>query len=268
MGEEQTIKAAGHVLEAVFEPAARSDAPVLVLLHEGLGSAALWGKFPAELARASGAGVLAYSREGYGASSPVPLPRPLDYMRRHASEVLPQLIAQIEGRRIFIIGHSDGATIAALYAAGEPDPRVAGVALIAPHFFVEEFAIAEIARTKEAYETTDLRAKLARWHSHVDVAFRGWNESWLHPDFGRTLEMRRDLQNIGMPVLGMQGADDQYGTLAQIDALEEALRGSGAPFTRCILPGVRHSPHREAQDETIAALCRFIDHTGDEGKPS
>ena len=255
------IRVAGFSLEATYEPGNSDAAPLLLLLHDGLGSALLWGKFPIALAQASGAAVLAYSREGYGTSSPVALPRPLDYMRKHATEVLPEIIMRMGARRIFIIGHSDGATIAALYVANAPDPRVAGVALIAPHFFVEDFSIAEIARTKAEFETTDLRARLARWHTNVDVAFSGWNDAWLHPDFSKALEMRQDLERIRVPVLGIQGTDDQYGTLAQINAIEKALKASGTSFTRRELAGVRHSPHREAQGETIAILRDFIAST-------
>src|SRR6201997_294422 len=140
------------------------QAPTIVLLHEGLGSAALWGDFPEKLQAATGAGVFVYSRAGYGASSPVKLPRPLDYMHKEALEVLPKLLEAIGFRRGILVGHSDGASIAAIYAGGIQDHRLRALALLAPHFIVEDVSVASIAEIKTIYETTDLRAKLQRWH--------------------------------------------------------------------------------------------------------
>lgn len=251
------VTAGGYSLEYTFEPPATRDAPVIVLLHEGLGSAHLWGNFKSALAQATGAGIFAYSREGYGASTPIQRPRPLDYQRQHARDVLPEVIAEIDATRIVLVGHSDGATIAALYAMAQPDPRVRGAVLIAPHFFVEDFSVREIAQTKVVYETTDLRAKLGRWHKDVDGAFYGWNDTWLDPRFPEELDMRADLASFQIPVLAIQGADDQYGTLAQIDALNDA------PVTvmrdTLVLPGIRHTPHREAETETVAAIKTFLE---------
>src|ERR1700709_481248 len=151
------------------------DAPTLVLLHEGLGSANLWGDFPEKLAVAAGAGVFAYSRAGYGASSPAQLPRPIDYMHAEALDVLPKILDAIGFKRGLLVGHSDGASIAAIYAGGVQDHRIRGLALIAPHFIVEDISVQSIAEIKVAYETTDLPAKLARRHRDVDNAFYGWN---------------------------------------------------------------------------------------------
>src|ERR1700693_4215867 len=148
-----------------------AQAPTIVMLHEGLGSAALWGDFPDKLQAATGFGVLVYSRAGYGASSPVKLPRPLDYMHVEALEVLPKLLDAIGFRRGLLLGHSDGASIAAIYAGAHQDHRVQGLALIAPHFIVEDVSVASIAEIKRAYETSGLKAKLARWHDDVDNAF-------------------------------------------------------------------------------------------------
>src|SRR5712671_1962269 len=147
---------------------APDDAPTIVMLHEGLGCTALWGDFPDRLAAATGAGVFVYSRAGYGASTTVALPRPLDYMHVEALDVLPNLLDAIGFRRGLLLGHSDGASIAAIYAGGVADHRVRAVAMIAPHFIVEDISVASIAEIKTAYETTDLRAKLARWHGDVD----------------------------------------------------------------------------------------------------
>src|SRR6202000_2400406 len=161
------------------------DAPTIVMLHEGLGSAALWGNFPDRLQAAAGMGVFVYSRAGYGASTSVTLPRPLDYMNREALDVLPTLLDAIGFQRGVLLGHSDGASIAAIYAGGTGDHRLRGVVLIAPHFVVEDVSVASIAAIKNTYETTDLRSKLARWHRNVDNAFYGWNGAWLDPDFRR-----------------------------------------------------------------------------------
>ena len=182
------------------------------MLHEGLGSVGLWGDFPEKLQAATGAGVFVYSRAGYGASTPVKLPRPLDYMHIEALEVLPKLLDAIGFRRGLLLGHSDGASIAAIYAGSHQDHRVEGIALIAPHFFVEDISVASIAEIKTAYETTNLREKLARWHKDVDNAFYGWNGAWLDPEF-RDWDISEYLAYIRVPVAIVQGADDQYGTM-------------------------------------------------------
>ena len=160
-----------------------NGAPTIILLHEGLGSAALWGDFPDKLQAATGAGVFVYSRAGYGVSSPVKLPRPVDYMHREALDVLPKLLEAIGFRRGLLVGHSDGASIAAIYAGGVQDHRVRAIALMAPHFIVEDISVTSIAGIRKTYETTNLREKLARWHKDVDNAFYGWNGAWLDPQF-------------------------------------------------------------------------------------
>src|SRR5216110_1216930 len=175
-------------------------APTIVMLHEGLGSAGLWGDFPEKLQAATGVGVFVYSRAGYGNSTPVKLPRPLDYMQVEALDVLPKLLDAIGFRRGLLLGHSDGASIATIYAGSVQDHRVRGLTLIAPHFFTEDMGIAEIARAKEAYATTDLRQKLGRWHGDVDNAFRGWNDVWLDPEF-RKWDITEPLAYIRVPIL-------------------------------------------------------------------
>src|ERR1700686_526884 len=139
---------------------APEDAPAIVMLHEGLGSAGLWGDFPEKLQAATSTGIFVYSRAGYGASTPVKLPRPLDYMHIEALEVLPKLLQRIGFRRGLLVGHSDGASIAAIYAGGVQDHRVQGLALIGPHFIVEDISVTSIAAIKTAYETTNLKEKL------------------------------------------------------------------------------------------------------------
>ena len=197
-------------LEYRFTGPSPDTAPTLVLLHEGLGSAGQWGPLPEALAGETGCGVLAYSRQGYGTSSPVRLPRRLDFLEREAHDVLPRVLDGTGFRRGLLIGHSDGASIAALGLAGG-DPRLCGGALIAPHFFVEEATLAGARMGKAAYETGNLRARLARRHADVDGAFRGWNDAWLDPD-RRDWDIRSVLAQCNVPLMILQGTEDAYGT--------------------------------------------------------
>ncbi len=230
-------------------------AATLVLLHEGLGSVGLWGDFPARLTTATGLGVFAYSRAGYGRSSPADMPRRITFMHEEARGVLPQVLDAIGLKRGILVGHSDGASIAAIYAGSVEDHRILGLVLLAPHFVAEEFGIAEIARMRAAYETTGLRAKLAKWHRNPDDAFHGWSGPWLDPAF-RGFDITEELGYIRVPVLIVQGEDDQYGTLRQIEIAKEACH---CRVETLILPGVRHVPHREAADATMRAIVEFID---------
>jgi pimeloyl-ACP methyl ester carboxylesterase len=228
--------------------AAPDDAPTIVMLHEGLGSAGLWGDFPDKLAAATGAGVL-------------------DYMHIEALEVLPGLLDSIGFRRGLLVGHSDGASIAAIYAGGVQDHRVRGVAMIAPHFVVEDISVASIAEIKRAYETTDLRVKLKRWHNDVDNAFHGWNRAWLDPKF-RNWDISEYLAYIRVPVAILQGADDRYGTLRQIEIAEEECY---CPVDVTVIAGAGHSPHREAPGVTLDAISEFAGrilqmHEGSKGR--
>jgi pimeloyl-ACP methyl ester carboxylesterase len=229
------------------------QAPTIVLLHEGLGSVGLWGDFADNLQAATGVGVFAYSRAGYGASTPVKLPRPLDYMQIEAREVLPQLLDQIGFQRGLLVGHSDGASIAAIYAGSYQDHRLRGVVLIAPHFIVEDVSVASIAKIKTAYETTNLREKLARWHKNVDNAFYGWNGAWLDPKF-RSWDISDYLAYVRVPIAVLQGDDDEYGTMRQVEIAQEECY---CPVDVTILPGAGHSPHREAPEATLKAITDF-----------
>jgi pimeloyl-ACP methyl ester carboxylesterase len=217
-----------ETLEAVCYGPPPGTAPTIVMLHEGLGCVALWRDFPERLAKATGFGVFAWSRAGYGQSDPVELPRPLDYMSREALEKLPGVLEAVGFRYGILLGHSDGASIAAIYAGSIEDFRVRGLVLIAPHFFTEPSGLAAIAQAKVAYEKGDLRARLAKYH--------------------------RDVDYLRIPVLAIQGADDQYGTLAQIGELEKRIY---SPLDVAILPGCRHSPHLEQPDRVLAAISEY-----------
>jgi pimeloyl-ACP methyl ester carboxylesterase len=227
-------------------------APTFVLLHEGLGSAHGWGDFPSRLAAATGLGVFAYSRAGYGKSSPGELPRPVSFMREEA-DLLPGILAAIGFQRGVLFGHSDGASIAALYAGSHEDHRVRGLVLMAPHFFAEDFGLAEIARMRLAYETADLRNRLTRLHEHPDHAFYGWSGPWLDPAF-RDFDITEELAHIRVPVLIIQGENDQYGTVRQIEVAQQECY---CPVEALILPETRHAPHREATSETLRAIIDF-----------
>ena len=229
-------------------------APTLVLLHEGLGCVAGWGSFAQELAAATGTGVFVYSRAGYGSSSPAKLPRPVSFMHEEALDVLARVLDAIGLRRGLLVGHSDGASIAAIYAGSMQDHRVRGLVLMAPHFFTEETGLAEIARTKTAFEAGPLRAKLARWHADPDNAFHAWCGPWLNPEF-RKWELSDELAHIRVPILIVQGEDDQYGTLRQIEVAQEECY---CPVEVVLLPKTRHAPHREAAEATLRATSEFV----------
>jgi pimeloyl-ACP methyl ester carboxylesterase len=229
-------------------------APTIVMLHEGLGCVGLWGDFPDRLAQATGCGIFAYSRAGYGQSSPVALPRPLTFMHAEAREVLPRLLDIIGFKRGLLLGHSDGASIAAIYAGSRQDHRVGGLVLIAPHFFIEAIGIASIAETRKAYETTELRQRLSRWHADVDNAFIGWADAWLDPEF-RRWDITEYLAYIRVPMLIVQDEDDRFGTLKQIEVAE---RECYCPVEVALLPGAGHSPQREAPEATLKAITEFV----------
>jgi pimeloyl-ACP methyl ester carboxylesterase len=229
-------------------------APTIVMLHEGLGSVGLWGDFPDKIAAATEAGVFVYSRAGYGKSSPGKLPRTTRFMHEEACDVLPRVLAAIGFQRGFLLGHSDGGSIAAIYAGSVQDHRVRGLVLIAPHFFAEAMGLAEIVRAREAFTSGNFRDKLGRWHADVDGAFRSWSEPWLDPQF-RKWDITESLGYIRVPILIVQGDADQYGTLKQLEAAQEACY---CPVETAVLPGVRHVPQREAPELTLKIVVDFI----------
>jgi pimeloyl-ACP methyl ester carboxylesterase len=244
----------GQRLEYRFVGPQPDQAPTLVLLHEGLGCVGLWNDFPDRLAAATGTGVIVYSRAGYGKSSTVSLPRPLSYMHDEAQQTLPKVLDAIGFQRGLLVGHSDGASIAAIYAGSHQDHRIGGLVLIAPHFFTEDSGIAAIAETAKAYETSDLRTRLTRWHADVDNTFKGWRNAWLDPRF-RKWDITEFLAYIRVPVLIVQGEDDQYGTMKQIEAAEQECY---CPVEVALLPGARHSPQRDAPEPTLKAISDFV----------
>jgi pimeloyl-ACP methyl ester carboxylesterase len=248
------FRAGGATLEGRGLGPSPGEAATIVLLHEGLGSMGLWRDFPEKLARATGLGVFLYSRRGYGASDPVDLPRPLDYMTREAVDILPDVLKAIGLKRGILLGHSDGASIAALYLGAYQDLRIRGLILMAPHFFTEQIGLKSIAEAKRAFQTGDLRARLAKHHKDVDGAFWGWNRAWLDPAF-EAWNIEEAIDYIRVPVLAIQGRDDQYGTLAQIEALESRLY---SPFDQIILEDCRHSPFIDKPKETLAVIADFL----------
>ena len=238
--------------------AAAPEAPLLVFLHEGLGSLSAWRDFPDRLCAAGGLRGLIYSRPGYGRSTPRPHTQHWapDFMHVQAREVLPQLLAalSIDTREWppWLFGHSDGASIALIHAANFPD-RVAGVIAVAPHLFVEDLSVRSIERAREVYRTTDLRERLARHHADVESAFWGWNDIWLDPAF-RSWNIESLLPEIRCPLLAVQGHDDEYGTMAQIDRIT-----LGAPHARLVkLAECGHSPQRDQPDALIKAVVAFM----------
>jgi pimeloyl-ACP methyl ester carboxylesterase len=246
------LTAGGHRLEYERLDGAR-DRPTLILLHEGLGSIALWRDFPTKLVQATSCPAVVYSRWGYGRSDALTGPRNLDYMHREALDTLPELRAELGLDDAILVGHSDGASIALIHAGSGRWP-VRALVLEAPHVFVEDVSVASIEAARRAYETTDLRQRLARYHADVDSAFLGWNDIWLDADF-RAWTIEAVLPGVRCPVLAIQGADDEYGTLKQLDAIE---RGVAGPFERLVLSECKHSPHRDQEETVLAAMARFI----------
>ena len=258
--ESLFVTVQGHQLEVQKfpgTPGTHGDAPTIVFLHEGLGSVSMWRDFPRKAAEATGCPVVAYSRYGYGRSDVFREPRSVRYMHDEALQALPELLAKLGIREPVLVGHSDGGSIALIYA-GAFD-HVEGLVVMAPHVFVEDISVKSIAEAKTAFETTDLRERLGRHHADAGVTFRGWNDIWLHPDF-RGWNIEDSLPKITCPVLAIQGFDDEYGTMAQLDAIAKQAGGS-VELLR--LTGCRHSPHRDQPGAVLEALSRFVERLDD-----
>lgn len=246
-----SVRVGGPPIEILDIPGAAPDAP-LVLLHEGLGSVGLWREFPAQLGAATGRRVIAFSRYGHGRSGPPARPRTPAFFHEEALEVLPELLAALELAAPVLVGHSDGASIALIHAAHH---HVTALVLLAPHVFVEEVTVRAIRGTREMYECGGLRERLARHHDDPDAAFWGWCDVWLDPAF-RAWTLDDEARLLTAPTLLIQGADDPYGTLAQLDRI---AAGAGGQVQRLVLPG-GHSPHLEHGPEVAQRIASFLAH--------
>ena len=252
--EVRELTARGHRLESVWHGPGPEEATTLVFLHEGLGSVSLWRDFPRRLAEATGCGALVYSRAGYGRSDPAPPPWPVRFMHEEAG-VLEEVLGQAGVRDAVLVGHSDGGSIAIIHAGTHAHARVRALVLLAPHVFVEEFGLRSIAAAAEKFRGGELRRALERHHgANVDGAFWGWNGVWLDPAFAG-FNIEEFLPRILVPVLVIQGADDPYGTLRQVDAI---AAGCGGPVERLVLDSCAHAPHREQTERTLEAAGDFV----------
>ncbi|HEX8393043.1 MAG TPA: alpha/beta hydrolase [Longimicrobium sp.] len=243
----------GARLEHAWHGPAAADAPTIVFLHEGLGSVSTWRGFPARLAEACGCGALVYAREGYGRSDPAPLPRPTEFMHDEAA-VLDAVLREAGVRDAILFGHSDGASIALIHAARFPDSAVRALVLEAPHVFVEDCTVTSIARLPERYRTTEMRTRLARHHADVDATFGRWTEVWLRPEF-RAWSIAELLPSVCLPALVIQGDADEYGTMAQVQAIQAASAG---PVEVVTFADTGHAPHAEQGDAVLDAAAEWI----------
>ena len=254
-GASGFIEVCGDQLEYRHIGPQPGDAPTLVMLYEGLGAADLWADLPMRLQAGTGYGVFAYSRRGYGGSSPRPLLWPFAYLHEEAQDVLPKVLDTIGFQRGALIGASDGATIATIYGGGARDPRVRSITLIAPHFIVEDATAAGAGAAKIAYEQGDLRPKLGRYHKHVDVSFYGWNACWTNLAFKREWDITEYLPRLTVPLQILQGENDEYATPEQVRIGE---RLSGGPVEAMLMPGIGHSIFREAPELTAGKIVDFV----------
>ena len=231
--------------------AGANDRPAIVILHEGLGSLAMWRDFPQRVAAATGAETVTYSRRGYGQSDPLPGPRKVDYMHPEAQDVLPKLLRALDIRRPLLVGHSDGASIAIIHAGSGHE--VAGLVLMAPHVFVEDLTVDSIAAIKEVWKTSAMGQRLGRYHRDAEHTFWGWNDIWLLPAF-KQWNIETFVPKIAAPMLLIQGRDDEYGTPAQCEAIKARAT---APCQVLMLEHCKHSPHRDQTEATLVAIARF-----------
>jgi len=242
----------GKRLETLWLEPRDAAAPTIVMLHEGLGSIALWKDFPHRLAARTGCGVLVYSRYGHGNSDRLAEKRPVEFMHYEGEVVLPELLDKLRIERPILLGHSDGGSIALILAGKYPE-RVRALILVAPHVFVEDLSVASIAAAKVSFERTDFRTNLCRYHAHVDETFWGWNDIWLDPRF-RSWNIESLLDRIRCPILCIQGEEDEYGTPKQVEAVRAQVPGTEI----LMLPNCRHSPHRDQQVATLEKMAGFV----------
>jgi pimeloyl-ACP methyl ester carboxylesterase len=244
------VSIGGRRLEAIDLPG-NSDRRPLVLLHEGLGSVSGWRDFPEKLQRATSRRVIAYSRFGHGKSDPPPAPRTPAFFHEEAYEVLPKILQQLGVDEPVLVGHSDGASIALVHAGAH---RVRALILFAPHVVVEDITLEAIREARRRFESGDLRERLSRHHDDPDLAFSGWCDVWLDPAF-RTWTLEPDAERVDCPALLIQGVDDPYGSLDQLDRIAAHVRG---PVVRKVLPG-GHNPHRDSRDDVLHEVVRFLE---------
>jgi pimeloyl-ACP methyl ester carboxylesterase len=250
------LNIAGIKLEAKWYPGAARKAPTLVFLHEGLGCVGMWRDFPEQLAQLTGCPAFAYSRQGYGHSTPCALPRPLDYMHREALEVLPEVLTAAGIEDHILIGHSDGGSIALINAGGNPGAGLRGLITMAPHVFCEALSIRSIMQIKQDFTDGGLRSALAKYHhDNTDCAFWGWNDVWLDPDF-LAWNIEEYLPAIRVPQLILQGEEDQYGTVAQAQAV---IQLASAPTELHMLADCGHSPYKEQQLQSLELMKNFLE---------
>ncbi len=252
-GRPVPLQIKGCKLEAAWWGPPPDQAPTLVLLHEGLGCVALWRDLPEALAAATGCGVFAWSRVGYGQSDPVALPRPLTYMTDEARDFVPAVLDAAGIRRAVLVGHSDGASIALLHAGSTQDFRIAGLVLIAPHVMVEEVSVASIAKIATTYQAS-LRSRLARYHRDVDGAFWGWNRAWLDPAF-RDWRIDDCVAYVRVPMLLIQGDADEYGTAEQLRIIAHEAY---CPVETMLVAGAGHAPHISHPSQVVGAIDAFV----------
>lgn len=248
----ESVTVCGHRLEVQRYAGRDSAAPTMVLLHEGLGSVSMWRDFPKRLGDATGCPLVVFSRYGYGNSDELQAPFSVRYMHDEALEALPELLERLEIDEPVLFGHSDGASIALVHAGAFG--RARALILEAPHVFVEDICVQSIAGAKVAFATTDLPKRLARHHANPEKSFRGWNDVWLLPEF-RAWNIEEYLPRIECPVLAIQGRDDAYGTMAQLEALARQVKG---PVELLKLDRCGHSPHRDQPAAVLEAVREFV----------
>lgn len=250
------LTASGKRLEHTWAHRSPSgDEAVLVFLHEGLGCIAMWRDFPAKLSAALDMPGLVYSRAGYGGSDSVDLPRPITYQEDEAKGTLHEILVTLGISRAILIGHSDGGTIALIHAGCDADRRILGAITMAAHVFNEQICVDGIKQARDVWETTDLRDKLKRYHGdNVDVAFHGWNDTWQRDDYWHW-NVEKYLSSIKCPLLVMQGIDDHYGSVKQVDAI---IAGAGGFAQKLMLPDCGHNPHFDQSEMTINAIRTFV----------
>jgi len=248
------IEVEGHRIEYARLVSAhpRSGAPPIVFLHEGLGSLSMWRDFPQQVADATGCEAIVYSRRGYGRSDPITEKRSARYMHDEALHALPAMLDALDVKSPILLGHSDGGSIALIHAGGTRRD-ITALVLMAPHVMVEDISVTSIAQAKVVYETTRLRDKLGKHHANVDSAFRGWNDIWLDPAF-RAWNIEEYLPGIRCPILAIQGEDDEYGTMEQIERIARQSRD----VDLVKLADCRHSPHRDQPAAVLAAVSEFV----------